>query len=623
MPTSELSDALNPYASQARQRSSNTDYSQPTNSISYQAVVNPPQQHIPHVSELQLAITEPTPAPARSRQGAQVVTELFRRIAATQHAHEAEQKRRLAWEQEQETKYTQKQAEMEKTMLEMANELAMLRETVNTLNSQPPATHGLLTPQYSMSPTLSQQTSADTPLTSPVSPFCQPQPSYTQPMFIQGSSNQPFPLANSTVNYHIQANPIQTVAQPLSVHPPVEVTPQGPIEPVVQAITPNPSPQLASVESSRRPARTSSSGPQKRKKKKTSYVSEDGNSSSCSDSTSKPSRPKKRTSHHDTRCYTIHHAVRLHILEMMDVDSDKELPDSHAEGTQLDPSEPIRFVWDKTTKQSVHNARMKAQVLQDIKENIHRYKNVPSKDFLKKNLDAAFEQCFVTFRQKYKVQKDEVAATRLKRREDGKARTARHLSRRKIKLNNRAEARNKIGTFEHVIFDGALQLDCMSSEESDYEIDPHSLQTSAYLKTHGYGWRSTRLLRFYYALDDEGRIESSTKPKRGVGRKERRIGLDKEEFILPPPGVATWMISRRWYKASVATHPDLPNPLSKLIDDPVGFDWTRFHALGEESADEEPAPALQIHMYNPQMRSLDLSVPQQNYSAGTYMNYTL
>jgi len=317
--------------------------------------------------------------------------------------------------------------------------------------------------------------------------------------------------------------------------------------------------------------------------------------------------------------------MRIHILKMMDVETDKELPDGHAEGTQLDSSEPIRFVWDKTTKQSVHNGRMKTRILEDIKENQHRYKDVSSKDFSKKTLDAAFEQCFVTFRQKFKTQRDELAASHLKKREDGKARKARHLSRRKNKLNNRAEARNKIETFEHVTFDGALQLDCMSSEESDYEIDPHSFQPTAYLKTHGYGWRSTRLLRFYYALDEEERIDSSTKPKRGQGKKERRIGLNKEDFSLPPPGVATWMISRRWYKASLATHPDLPNSLSKLIDDPVGFDWTNFHELGDESADEGlvHATPLQIHMYNPPMHSLDSSVPQHHYTTGTYMNYTL
>jgi hypothetical protein len=61
MPSSELSDALNPYASQIRQRTSLPEYS-PSN-LSFEPVVQPPQQYVPHVSELEMAIAEP-PAPA-------------------------------------------------------------------------------------------------------------------------------------------------------------------------------------------------------------------------------------------------------------------------------------------------------------------------------------------------------------------------------------------------------------------------------------------------------------------------------------------------------------------------------------------------------------------------------
>lgn len=155
------------------------------------------------------------------------------------------------------------------------------------------------------------------------------------------------------------------------------------------------------------------------------------------------------------------------------------------------------------------------------------------------------------------------------------------------KLNNRSEVRNRIPTFEHVTFDGALQLDCMSSEESDRETDPQSSQSHTVLTTHGYGWRSSRLLRFYSTLDAEDTAESSSKPKRGLGRMERRTGPIKDEFILPPSGVASWMISRRWYKASLTLNPDLHQTLSKLTVDPAGFDWERFADLGVESADEE------------------------------------
>jgi hypothetical protein len=56
MPTSELSNALNPYVTQDRHRQPVTEYSTPM-----QQVVPIPQQYAPHRSELELAISEPQP----------------------------------------------------------------------------------------------------------------------------------------------------------------------------------------------------------------------------------------------------------------------------------------------------------------------------------------------------------------------------------------------------------------------------------------------------------------------------------------------------------------------------------------------------------------------------------
>lgn len=65
MPTSELSDALNPYASQARQRQNHYEYSPSGQHLLYQPVVQlaqpAQQQYAPHVSELEMAITGPAP----------------------------------------------------------------------------------------------------------------------------------------------------------------------------------------------------------------------------------------------------------------------------------------------------------------------------------------------------------------------------------------------------------------------------------------------------------------------------------------------------------------------------------------------------------------------------------
>lgn len=284
----------------------------------------------------------------------------------------------------------------------------------------------------------------------------------------------------------------------------------------------------------------------------------------------------------------IKHAMRNHLLRVMILETDKQLPDSHVEGTTLGADEPVRFVWDKTPRQSVHNGRMKEQVLKDLKANRKLYKHVPDKDFSKKTLDAAFDQAFVTLRQKFRAQRDDSAAQAHKQREELKAQRARRLSRRKVvsvqmsvtgrvslrcvcvcvqKLGNRSEARNKMGVFEHVTFDGALQMECMSSEESEVEED--GTRTTV-LRIRGLSWRSVRLQRFFDALDEEDRAESAQRPRRGVGRRERVRGAPKDGILVPPKGVARWMVSKRWMAGM------------DVVVDQAGFE-IEIDVLGEES----------------------------------------
>lgn len=143
MPTSELSDALNPYYAQPRSRTTHVSQRPPP------ALQSAPQ-HAPHRSELELAIsrqpaTPPTPpitctphsvhrSPARSTNphsgGVHAVQELLRFLASTREAQEIENKRRIAWEQEQEAKHRLRQAEMERRMLEMQQEIAALKARV-------------------------------------------------------------------------------------------------------------------------------------------------------------------------------------------------------------------------------------------------------------------------------------------------------------------------------------------------------------------------------------------------------------------------------------------------------------------------------------------------------------
>lgn len=137
----------------------------------------------------------------------------------------------------------------------------------------------------------------------------------------------------------------------------------------------------------------------------------------------------------------------------------------------------------------------------------------------------------------------------------------------------------------------------MSSEEScDEFVEPTYpsgvLSNVQVLRVRGLPWRSSRLLRFYATLDAEESAEQmpelSNKPRRPLTRKERCIGPPKDGFIMPPRGVATWMISRRWIRENQDAHPDLEQLLKELVSDPPGFDWETFDALGEESEDELP-----------------------------------
>lgn len=565
MPTSELSQALNPFFAQPRPRSSNTQNQS----------VQPSQAHESHHSELELAISEPqrphaastTPPqnPAvrpgnASSSGAHPFQIVMNYLNSARESQDIEQKRRLAWEQEQEAKYTLRQAEMERRMLEMQQELGALKAKIAFGTPKAPA----VSPSVQTPSVTDQQI---TPMTSPA-------------------------LSHSSTTIGHRASPDPGQAAPPSVlrHTSTSSDVEPPVGSPSVGDTASPahvSPLLS------RPARFinvdpsssrqgSSSNPRKRPILNTTSDEDDSDGSEYS----LVERPIKRKNHHDTRCLTIQHAMRSHLLRVMQIKDDKFLPDAHTEGIVLGPNDPVRFVWDKTPKQSVHNGRMKERVLHDLRTHRHLYKHVPDKDFNKKSLESVFDQAFVTFRQKFRAQRDASVALNQKQREDVKAMRSRRLSRKKTKLSNRSDARNKIEAFEHVVFDGALQVECMSSEESGAEEDQVVGSRTTSLRVRGFPWRSARLLRFFDILDDYDKVDSSQKPRRGIGRRERFHGLPKEGLILPPKGVATWMISKRWISVMQASHLEVLSGLKDIVLDPVGFDWSQYHALGEESEDE-------------------------------------
>lgn len=131
----------------------------------------------------------------------------------------------------------------------------------------------------------------------------------------------------------------------------------------------------------------------------------------------------------------------------------------------------------------------------------------------------------------------------------------------------------------------------MSSEESaseDDDDDDGSInRSSTVYRIRGFPWRSARLRNFYTTLDEGEQADKVFRPRRGVGRKARRLGPPKDGFFMPPKGVASWMISRRWLNGLQMTNPELMGLLSDLVEDPPGFDWSQFLALGGEDSEDE------------------------------------
>lgn len=207
-------------------------------------------------------------------------------LKATKESQEIERKRRLAWEQEQEAKYTQRQAEMERQMLEMRQEIVTLKAAIGLHPDMPandrrqPAVVNLpIAVQGSNPQVLLQQPTPQTSQ-SPVSTSSQP---FSQPIFVQGSSSRPY------------SQPSTTAARPSS--------------PEVMVVEP-PSPQFITVEGSQ----LHPDAPNPRKRPTPDPDSDEDDESSASEDDEQPTRrPIKRASGHDKRCLTIQVRANSHL----------------------------------------------------------------------------------------------------------------------------------------------------------------------------------------------------------------------------------------------------------------------------------------------------------------------
>ncbi|KAJ4478283.1 hypothetical protein J3R30DRAFT_3890102, partial [Lentinula aciculospora] len=563
MGSSELSDALNPcFTQQRNSQSPNSNYFE-----HLQPIIQPSQQYVPHRSELELAISDPQSPPAprlvlvvRSTS-LNAIQELLRVVTQTNQAQENERKRRLAWEQEHEERYAQRQAELEKQMIEMQREIYSLRSAF-TAGSSPSAISDTQcsNSQFASPATHDSITSDHVQYYSPISPSPQ-----ISDNFVQGSSTSPMQQYNAfvsdTSNYTIPSSP--QYGSPRSPAPPSSASPLD--SPMISPGSASPvgisrlTPEMPSDNT----RQGSDNGYEPGRRNKTRFEA-----------------PAHGKNYYQRKCRSIQEAMRRHILVLMAVEDNQDLPDSKSDGATNDSAQPIRFVWDKTTKQSVHNMRTKAFVLEDMKQNRQLYNELPDRDFSKNILESAFEQSFTSLRQRFKAERDVKEAENMKSRSDQRAQNARRLARRKKKLDTRAAARLKIPIFEHATFDGALQLECMSSEESDDDADTSQPKL---VYTRGYLWRSNRLLRFFHALDQE----DMAVPKRGSTKMNRAIGTPKESIGLPPKGVSSWMISRRWIRATQVKQPDLPEALESLVSGSPDLPADTVYQLGEESEDDD------------------------------------
>jgi len=509
-------------------------------------------------------------------------------------SEDAEKRRRFAWEREQEDKLAQVREENERKFRTMQGEIDSLREYIRHFESGTTTTS--ITPQRSApDPPRDSTPFQDLPQDQ------RPNHDASYPMFVQGSSTGPTPYQDD-----------------------------GRLG------------SLADMDDSLSYTR----------KRTTSPSSGDDESSEDGELLNTP-RPSKRINGHDTRCLTIQvhrvvprrwilslivglfeqHAMRSHLNRLMSVTEDDPLPTNHIEGAPLADDEPVRFIWAKTIKKSQHNTRMKKRVINDLTQNRELYEHVPQNDFTPENLDVVFDQTFSTLRNRYKAQTDANVAQRRKEKEINKMIKTRRANRKRAvsvldvpmisgrinspgnqKLELRTACRERNESYSHPTFDGAFQLECMSSEESEDgsvsgdQPQPRSsgrAPKSAIIRVRGLGWRSSRLVKFFHILDEAGQNDpalSSTLP-RGDKGKQKMTGETKDRnragaFVLPPKGISSWMISRRWVRRANLVHGDLGSTLRGLIIEHPGFDWRVGTVIPGPESDAEEESRYHMQQYN-------------------------
>ena len=242
-----------------------------------------------------------------------MLQEVARVVLATKEANEQERQRRIAWEQEQEAKYAQRQAEFEKELLELRTQVSVMQACM-TMTSIPPQANQI-PPSVPPSPvpsgrieelpTLTEDISFTAPSTPGIrSPF----PSSPPPVFVQGSSSRPLDAyASPPASSQLSHRTLPTPFTPSTLHSP---------QPTYSIISPSSLVQSPTrderIESPRRqipplpsPAQTpvvTPVQPSGRSKRRTPALDQSGDEGLDSDA---DSNSKRRKNGHDVRCLTI------------------------------------------------------------------------------------------------------------------------------------------------------------------------------------------------------------------------------------------------------------------------------------------------------------------------------
>lgn len=167
-----------------------------------------------------------------------------------------------------------------------------------------------------------------------------------------------------------------------------------------------------------------------------------------------------------------------------------------------------------------------------------------------------------------------------------------------------------LSKYTSTVFDAAFQIECMSSEESSDGEDTAGATSDAerphvngILKIRCLAWRSARLEELFHVIDSFEEHDRLSKPKRGVGRKDRRSGPPKDGNPPPPQGIPRWMVSKKWLRDASDYNPQY---VSLVVDLDQEVSPQVLTSLGDESEGETEQEPQQQHNFT-QIASLPVS----------------